>query len=174
MRFAKISRRLTLTLYFGQFHFPDSLTRFTEAERKYISVRDVTNVDREMNARNMRYEYRGQEIKQNCKSWNNRLPFYISDLLRPTFDIITDRTSFLIRRLLEKIIRSNRVGGAGGGEEGRVKLNELINKQTIFTRGYLLYKGVYLREICYKLIVDRLIWIFILNSKLCVIVFILY
>lgn len=68
MRFAKISRRLTLTLYFGQFHFPDSLTRFTEAERKYISVRDVTNVDREMNARNMRYEYRGQEIKQNCKS----------------------------------------------------------------------------------------------------------
>ena len=34
---------------FGQFHFPDSLTRFTEAKRKYISVRDVTNVDREMN-----------------------------------------------------------------------------------------------------------------------------
>lgn len=101
MRFAKISRRLTLTLYFGQFHFPDSLTRFTEAERKYISVRDVTNVDREMNARNMRYEYRGQEIKQNCKSWNNRLPFYISDLLRPTFDVITDGTSFLIRRLLD-------------------------------------------------------------------------
>ena len=47
---------------FGQFHFPDSLTRFTEAKRKYISVRDVTN------DRNMRYEYRGQEIKQNCKS----------------------------------------------------------------------------------------------------------
>lgn len=112
MRFAKISRRLTLTLYFGQFHFPDSLTRFTEAERKYISVRDVTNVDREMNARNMRYEYRGQEIKQNCKSWNNRLPFYISDLLRPTFDVITDGTSFLnstiIRQLFEII--------GGGGE----------------------------------------------------------
>ena len=73
----KISKRLTpkslkskrkcVTL-FAQFYFPDSLTRFAEAKRKYISARDVTNLDREVNARNMRNEYRGQEIKQNCKS----------------------------------------------------------------------------------------------------------
>lgn len=65
----EISKRLTLKFVtlFAQRYFPDSLTRFAEAKRKYISARDVTSVDREMNTRNMRNEYRGEEIKQNCK-----------------------------------------------------------------------------------------------------------
>lgn len=63
--------RFKFATLFAQLYFPDSLTSPAEAKRKNISARDVANVDREMNARNMRNEYRGQEIKQNCKSRNN-------------------------------------------------------------------------------------------------------
>ena len=79
----KISKRLTLGIrvtLLGQFYFPDSLTRFAEARRKYISARDVTSLDREVNARNMRNEYRSQGIKQNCKLFKTVLTLFLTFL----------------------------------------------------------------------------------------------